>query len=347
MTVINMIDYNRNSNRYNHSRNIPSMIYLYCQEYLPMKKILVTVDLNSQQKNHFITNVNNATIDFINRKEVTEEILEKYDAVIGNINPRLLNKPIIKWLHLESAGADRFTKINSEIILTNSSGAYGEAIGEYLITAVFTLTKRFNQYIKTQINHNWNYLGKVRQIKDSVVTVVGLGNIGNTFSKKMHALGAKVYGVKRNIDHKPDYIEKLYTMDNMEEILKVSDIVVLILPSTPSTKNYFNYDKLKMINPDALLINVGRGDTVVTEDLIKLLEEGHFYGVCLDVVHPEPLPINSKLWQFDNVIITPHVSGNYSMDYTLKKVIDIAVVNINNFVNNQPLINVINKDEGY
>lgn len=312
-----------------------------------MKKILFTIDVNEAEKNEFSNISNEVQIDFKAKKEVTKDLLKEYDALIGNIPFNLLEDTILDWVHLESAGADRYIKLNPSTILTNSSGAYGEAIAEYILAAVFTLYKKFDKYIKVQQLHSWEKLGNVKQVKNSKVCIIGLGDIGKTFAQKIHALGAEVYGVKRNIEEKYEYIKQLYTIDTMDDILSKSDIVVLALPSTGSTKHLFNYKKLKAINKNAILINVGRGDAIVTQDLIKILEEGYFDGVCLDVCDPEPLPINSKLWQFSNVIITPHVSGNYSMEYTYLKVLEIAKINIKNYIDGKPLINVINKTEGY
>lgn len=312
-----------------------------------MKKILVTIKTSDEIKHKIINETDNVEIHFIDKNDLNKDIIKQYNAIIGNVNPELLENSNIEWLHLETAGIDKYTKIPDKIQLTNSKGAYSEAIAEYILGSILIMYKRFDQYIKNQKYHSWEYLGEIKQLKNSNICVIGLGDIGNTFALKAHLLGANVFGVKKTIYNKPEYIQKIYTTDNLEEILGKSDIVVLILPSTKDTRNLFDYKLLSKIKKDSLLINVGRGDTVVTEDLIKLLEEKHFGGVVLDVCNPEPLPINSKLWQFDNVLITPHISGNYSMEYSYNKVIDIAIENINNFSNSKQLINIVNKGEDY
>ena len=313
-----------------------------------MKKILVVIDLKDDEKQMFLDACKDVSITFCNRKDVSENMLNEYDGVVGNLTPKLLkNKTNIKWVHLESAGAEQYLDIDSNIVITNSTGAYGEAMAEYMIAYIFAIYKRVNEYINAQKNRSWEYLGQVSRVANSKVLAVGLGDIGCTFGKKMNALGAKVYGVKRTVGKNPQYIEDIYTFEKIDEILGEMDIVALSLPSTKETYKFFDYDRLKKLKKGAVLINVGRGITVDTDALIKVLNEGHLLGVYLDVVDPEPLPINSKLWQFDNVLITPHVSGNYSMQYTFERVIQIAIDNINKYSKGIDLDNIVDREKGY
>ncbi len=313
-----------------------------------MKKILVVIDLNDHEKQLFLDRCTNVSITFKNRKEVTEQIITEHDAIIGNLTPKLLiNANNIQWVHLESAGVEKYLDIYPNITITNSTGAYGEAMAEYMIGALFVLFKRIHEYIKAKNNRSWDYLGQVHRVANAKVLAVGLGDIGSTFAVKMNALGAKVYGVKKTIIDKPQYIEDLYTFDTIDEILGEMDVVALSLPATKETHHFFNYERLKKFKKGAVLINVGRGITIDTDALIKVLSEEHLLGAYLDVVDPEPLPKDSPLWQFENVLITPHVSGNYSMPYTLERVIGIAIDNINKYSKDEELENIIDREKGY
>lgn len=313
-----------------------------------MLNILVLIEVDESLKQKMIDECKGVNLVFCNRKEVTLEKLNEFDVLIGNLTMKLLKEPNnLKWIHFETAGVEQFLDIDENIILTNSTGAYGEAIAEYMIAAVFTLYKRFHEYIDNKIYRSWEYLGKVKRVYGSNVLVVGLGDIGYSFARKMKALGCNVSGVKRTISEKPDYIDNIYTFDNIDEVIGDFDIVALSLPHTKDTNKIFDYNRIKKMKKDAVFINVGRGKTVDTDGLIKALEEDHLLGVCLDVVDPEPLLVNSKLWQFDNVIITPHVSGNYSMDYTLERVVEIAIDNINRYSKGEELINIVDRKLGY
>ena len=183
-----------------------------------MKRVLVVIEMDENQQNKLKTDCKNVYIEYKNRKEVTLDYLETFDGVVGNLTPKLLNESKnVKWVHLESAGVERYLNIPEHILLTNSTGAYGEAISEYMIAGVFTVFKKFDKYIKAQSKHSWDYLGMVKQVANSKVLVVGLGDIGTAFARKMNALGCKVSGVKRSISNKPDFIEEIYTFENMAE----------------------------------------------------------------------------------------------------------------------------------
>ena len=118
--------------------------------------------------------------------------------------------------------------------------------------------------------------------------IVGLGDIGREFGWRMKALGCTVTGVKRTPGGCPDYVDRLVLMDQIEEELPNADIVALCLPSTPETRHFFDQRRLALTRRDCVLVNVGRGVTVETPALCALLDQGHFGGLVLDVVDPEP-----------------------------------------------------------
>lgn len=312
-----------------------------------MKKILFTIPIDSAKQEE-LKQIPQTELIFLSRKEVTSEVLEDIDGVIGNVSVELLNHaPKLKWLHLESAGADKYAKtLNPNILLTNSTGAYGPAIAEHMIGGVFYFYKKIDQYAKAQAEHLWNNLGTVDCVGEANVLVVGYGDIGQSFASRMKALGCTITGVKRTSSQAP-YCDELITMDQIDDALPKADIIALSLPSTPETYQIFNEKLLRCCKKEAVFINVGRGVTVDTDALMKVLDEGWFKGVMLDVVDPEPLPMNHPLWRYPNVLITPHVSGNYNMRATFDRVISMAKQNIQHFANNEPLINQVNRTTGY
>ncbi len=311
-----------------------------------MKNILFTIETTPKIQKQ-IVNQTKSNIIFKQKRDVTLNDLLNVDAIIGNIKPELVNLAPLKWMHLESAGADQYAKIlNPDIVLTNSTGAYGHAIAEHMIAAVYYFYKKLDIYSKAQQNHLWINQGEVDSVEGSTVVIVGYGDIGQSFGQRMKALGCKIIGVKRT-DTPAPYADKIVTMDKLEEVVKEADILALALPSTPDTYQCINKQVLTQCKKSALLINVGRGVTIHTDDLCEVLEQGYFKGVMLDVVDPEPLPINHKLWRFDNVLITPHVSGNYNLPQTYTKVINIAIDNINKFENDEQLINLVDRNTGY
>ena len=326
---------------------ITSFRLLYYRRPQNMHNILFTLPITDQQKADITAQCSNAHITFMPRKDVTLEVLKEHDAVIGNVSPELIGQCDIKWMHLESAGVERYLHLPDTITLTNSTGAYGQAIGEHILGCIFYFYKKLNLYVKQQPLHLWKNQGKVDSIAESVTVVVGLGDIGYSVAKQLKALGSTVYGVKRRINEPMEGIEKLYTFDDMDEILPQADIVILALPATAATYHVFDETRLRSLKKSCVLVNVGRGNAIDTMALMRVLDDRHFKGVALDVCEVEPLPLNHKLWNYENVLITPHVSGNYNMEYTYTQVVRIAVENLVHYVNDEPLDNIIDRSSGY
>lgn len=184
-----------------------------------------------------------AQIDFCERAELNEQRIAEAEVVIGNLPKRWLSEAkALRWLHLESAGAEQYAqeeKLAQDVLLTNSTGAYGPAIAEHMLAGVLSVYKKLNLYRENQKLRVWKNEGKVRSLKGSSVLIVGLGDIGREFGWRMKALGCTVTGVKRTPGACPDFVDRLVLMDQIEEELPKADIVALCLPSTPETRHFF------------------------------------------------------------------------------------------------------------
>lgn len=310
-----------------------------------MKKILYT--MNTDQKD-YVDQMTNHNVEFISSKDITIADVQDVSAIVGAVPLDIINNaPKLEWLHLQSSGANVYAnKINPNVTLTCSTGCFGVAIAEHLLASVLFFYKKFNRYYDNFLTHDWIDLGEIQSIEGKTTLILGLGDIGSEFAKRMQCLGSKVIGIKRDITKKPDYIDEVYTMDHLDELLQSADIIACCLPDTPSTTNVLNENMMKC-KKDALLLSVGRGTNVNTDALVKTIESGIFMGVQLDVTNPEPLPRNHILWTFDNVFITPHISGNTNLASTRKKLVDLSIRNINNYLNNQPLENIVDQKLGY
>lgn len=309
-------------------------------------KVLFVTPVSEEQKKRF-QNMD-AVIQFKDRREVTAEDLKDVDAVLGNLPLSLLKEaPVLKWVQLDSAGIGDLWQLPDHIQLTNASGAYGEAISEHMLAAVLAMMKNLYHYYDQQLEHDWTNLGSVNTITTSTVLSVGMGDIGSSFAQKMHALGAEVYGIRRHVHDKPDYLKELGTFADLDSFLPRADVVALSLPETDETRHLFNEERLRKMKRGALLINVGRGSAIETEGLIKVMKEGYFAGVHLDVSEWEPLPKNSALWQIPNVYITPHISGRFNAKVTYDKVIQIFYDNLVHYLSREPLEHVVDKKAGY
>lgn len=317
-----------------------------------MSKIIITIPMTEEDKKTIteITSLQTSDISYLQAENITQENLENCEIILGNISPKLLqNCKNLKWIHLNSAGVNSYIDIlsNNNIILTNSTGAYDLALAEYALALIFALKKKIPNYIKNQQECIWKDEGKVESIFNSKTLIVGLGNIGKELGKKLYVLGSRVSGVKKNLDNYPEFIEKIYSIEDLDEILSEFDIVVSILPETSETFNLFDIEKFKKMKKNSIFINIGRGTTVSSDDLYLALENNLISGAGIDVTHIEPLPKTHNLWKSKNLILTPHIAGGYHLDYTLNNIRKLAIENLKSFLLNKPLKNIITSKKGY
>lgn len=310
-----------------------------------MKAVCVTPITEEKRK---LFEKDGLEIIFTSKKEVTAEMLQDAEIILGNVSPDLINSSdTVRWVQLDSAGADSYKILKDEITLTNCSGAYGEAISEHMLGCVLAVEKNLYAYHDRQKERSWDNLGSVPVMRNLKILCVGMGDIGSAFALKMHMLGCRVYGVRRTVHDVPDYIEAMYTMDNMDKILSECDVVALSLPQTPETIGMFDYARLSRMKKNAMIINVGRGSAINSVDLVRIMKEGHLKAACLDVTEHEPLPKNNPLWTCPNVYITPHISGRFNAEVTYDKVVDIFTTNLDHYLNSQPLEHIVDKTIGY
>jgi phosphoglycerate dehydrogenase-like enzyme len=314
-------------------------------------RILVVIPLNEDEKERLQSKMPEAEYVYLPSAEITEELVKDSDIIIGNVPPQYIKgTKKLKWLQLNSAGTDGYCEkgvIPEGAYLTNATGAYGLAISEHMLGMLLEIKKKLNLYYINQKKHIWKDEGNVTSIEGSTALVVGLGDIGGDFARKMKALGSYTIGVKRTIGEKPEYIDELYTMEALDTLLPRADIVALSLPGTKDTYHLFNKDKFKLMRKDAIILNVGRGSAICTEDLCDALENGMIRGAGLDVTDPEPLPADHRLWDVPGVVITPHISGFFHLQETLSRIVNISIDNFEHFIKQEKLKNIVNFETGY
>ena len=313
-------------------------------------KILVTLPLNERQKERLEMNFRHLKFCYCLKKDVTEEVIRDAEVILGNVDPALLKyAEELKWLQLNNAGTEGFCDgaLPKDAVLTNATGAYGLAISEHMIGVLFELQKKLNLYARNQREHVWRSEGHVHVIQGSRVLVIGMGDIGTMFAQKMKALGCRTVGIKRREGRKPEGVDDLYTLERLERELPKADIVAMSLPGNQDTYHMMNAERLALMKENAVLINVGRGITVDTDALVKALQEKRIAGACLDVTDPEPLPAEHPLWDMENVILTPHISGGYALPETLEQILTICIENLECYMVQRPLRNLIDMKTGY
>lgn len=264
----------------------------------------------------------------------------------------ITNDKALKWLHCSFAGVDKVVDdaiyANADVIVTNSAGGYGVTISEHMIAVTLMMMRRMPEYTKLVAERGWKIIGDIDSILDSVITIVGMGDIGTNFARRVKAMGAKtVRGVRRTNKPSPDCYDEVYTTENLDEALKDADVVALCVPGTDATTHMIDARRLSIMKDGAYLVNVGRGWAIDQPALIKALETGKLKGAALDVTVPEPLPQDDPLWSAPNILITPHVSGNMSLEITRDLVVSMFCTNIEKYAKGETLNNLVDRKVGY
>ncbi len=310
-------------------------------------KVVITTPMPEQTKERFKT-IPDIDLQFTDRANPETDKIENAEVILGNIPVnRIPECKKLKWLQLDSAGANTIASLPQQFILTNASGAYGEAISEHMLACTLSSLKNLMEYHELQESHDWVNLGSVKTISQCKVLCIGTGNIGTEYAKRMHMLGAVVDGMHRTKDALPEVYSGNYTLHDIDEIIGNYDIVAMSLPETKDTIHVLKETELRNMKQGSILINVGRGSAIDEVALVKVAKEGHFKSVYLDVMEIEPLPKNNPLWKTKSIYVTPHISGRFNAQATFDHVIDIFYTNLNHYLNDEPLEHIVDRTLGY
>ena len=248
----------------------------------------------------------------------------------------------LQWYCCSFAGAD------PDCLLTNSAGAYGVTISEHLLMVTIMLMRRMPEYAQVVQRRGWSNQLRVRSIRGSHFTLLGTGDIGTTFARKLRALGAaSITGVNRSGRCPDEVYDRVVPISDLDTVLPDAHVLVMSLPSTPETVGILSRARLELLPRDAFVINVGRGSAIDQDALVEALNTERIAGAALDVMVPEPLPEDHPLWDAKNLVLTPHVAGNMSLGYTCDKTVDMFCEDLARYAAGEPLAHVVDRTRGY
>ena len=306
--------------------------------------VLVLLPVDDAQRERLEAAAPEASFTYAGQRAVTPEQVADAEVIVGNLAPaRLVEAPRLRFLQLHSAGYDNYVTapMAAGARVACASGAYGQAVSEHMLAMVLSQIKRLPSYHDDQHAHTWTDEGSVTTLRGSSVLVLGAGDIGTHFADLASALGARVTGVRRTPVEARAPFERMATMEDLPALLPEADVVVAFLPSTPETRGLADAEFFGAMKSGSYFANGGRGDLVVTEDLIEALESGHLAGASLDVTNPEPLPADHPLWETPGALVTPHVSGWFHLAVTLDNIVGIAAENLRRLQAGEELRNLV------
>ena len=327
-------------------------VKIVCARGSSMKKLLCVWELTNEQEK-LLKDVakNQYEIILSTQKTVTKEQAQSAEIIFGNINPDLIKgSPNLRWLQLNSAGADAYLVsgvLPHGINLTNATGAYGQSVAEHMFAMLFMLMKNLHLYRDNQNNSLWKDEGLVATLEGACVLVVGAGDIGKYFARICKSVGAYTIGVKRRFAEKESCFDELYTAEKLDALIPRADVVISILPGTKETDGIWNAMRFSRMKQSAFFINAGRGSAVNQDDLYDALTHHVIKAAGIDVTTPEPLPASSKLWSVKNLMITAHAAGTHHLPATFIRIFKIALENLARFMNGEQLANEVDFLTGY
>lgn len=316
-----------------------------------MKKVLVALDMEQRHREKLMAAGEGCEFVFTGMNEASEEQVQWADVIIGNVPAEYIKASAhLELLQLFSAGTDPYIVpdvLSEKTVLANATGAYGKAVSEHAFALTLMLQKKLHLYRDNQNLSRWKDEGPVTSVSDSTVVVVGLGDIGRHYARLVHNMGAHVIGVKRRAGDCPDCVDELCLNEDLDRAIARADIIASFLPGTGGTWHLYNADRFAIMKPNAIFINCGRGSAVDSEALYCALSCGKIAAAGVDVAETEPLPPDSKLWKLENLVITPHISGNFHLPDILERVVDIACTNLRANLGGGEYINAVDMKTGY
>lgn len=276
------------------------------------------------------------------------------DAVLGFCSADVLAAgPDIRWVQSFSAGVERCVSIPAlrerGILLTNMQRVAGPVMAEHVMAMMLAYARGLHFYIPERMATRWTRElpapGRMMTLEGKTVLVVGLGGIGVEVAKRAHALGMRVIATRASGREGPPFVSYVGLPDELAKLGAEADFVVNTVPLTPATTRMFDAKFFAAVKPGAFFVNVGRGQSVVQDELIGALRSGRLGGAGLDVTEPEPLPADSPLWQMPNVILTPHVSAQSDVDDNVRMA--VAVENLRRYVAGEKMLSVVDVAKGY
>ena len=282
--------------------------------------------------------------DNFNSSMLNSDILLTYDFPTKNLKEIA---PNLKWIHCTAAGVEHMFPFNwayDGLKITNSSGVHAKKAGEFGLMSVLMLQNHIPKIVTNQKNKDFiSTFGN--PIAGKNIVLIGTGSLGSSMAKLVAPLGANIIGVNKK-GKSVEGCSKIITIDKLDSVLPIADILYLALPETPETKNLIDKRRLDLLKSTCGIVNIGRQSALDYEVLCDKLENNDLAGAILDVFNPEPIDKNSRLWNTKNLIITPHVSSDDNGNY-VKLTLELFVKNLKLFIKKKELTNQIDKELGY
>ncbi len=280
------------------------------------------------------------------------KVLPTAAALVGGeplTKAQLAKAEALRWVQVTSAGVEEWLTpelAKHPLTLTNFSGVAAPNIADHVIAMLYAFARGLPELFARQQRKEWAAEAPPTfEPTDQTMAIVGLGDIGAEVAKRASGIGMTVVAMQRHPKRPPAGVDETVATDELPDLLREADHVVLSLPLTNDTEGYFGAKQFRLMQKSAYFYNVGRGPVVDQDALIKALRDGAIAGAGLDVTDPEPLPKNSPLWTLPNVIVTGHNAAATPLLW--ERGIVLLTENIKRFLQGKSLKNEVDTKAGY
>jgi glyoxylate/hydroxypyruvate reductase A len=303
-------------------------------------KIYCAIKLDNREKEYFIQNIGDKTVFF--QQDIAEEQIESFlqsEVCFGNVPRAWVEQSVnLKWLQLESVGYDPFLDLtNQNVKISNLKGFFSIPVAESSVSGILALMRGMNELALLKEKKEW--LGAIlrpslRMLEGSNVLILGAGAIGYQMKKLLSAFNCEVLFYDK---FNP---QAHYSLpEELTKAIPEADVIIGCLPESPETIHLLNEERLRLMKPTAILVNVGRGSLIDEVALAQKLINGSIAGAVLDVTPKEPLSADHPLWNCPNTILSQHTGGGYEEEVLDK--VKVFLKNLQPYINNEPLNNLI------
>ena len=266
--------------------------------------------------------------------------------------PTFLAAPHLKWFHFVGIGFDTILTAIPEfaargVVMTNARGTHVIPMAEYAIGMMIALAHRLRESFDDQRARRWDtakYRGHILELAGSTLGILACGDLGRAVAARAAALGMRVLAVDLAPQPAPG-VEQVWGMERLDEMLSLSDWLVITAPRTAATANLIGTRALALLRPGAHLVVISRGGIVDEAALLASLDAGHLAGAAIDATAAEPPAPDSGLWDHPQVYLTPHVSAESQQ--LIERRGDIFHDNLGRYLAGRPLVNVCDLARGY
>lgn len=315
--------------------------------------IVSTLDLPEEYREMLKKECSQYDVEHINRlSELPEEKLEKVEILLtyGNHMPEeiVCKMKSLRWIHSGQAGIDEMPKdllADMNVVVTNSRGINSITIAEYVMCMILNIERNTYRFYEAAKRCEWDMETHLDEVAEKTITILGLGKVGMEIAKRAKAFDMKVVGVNL-VKVDTTYVDEQYPPEELEKIVENTDYLVICMPLTKDTHYMINENIISQMKETAVLMNVGRGPIVKTEDLVDALKHNKIRAAVLDVFEEEPLKEESLLWNIDRLMITPHIAGDRQKSY-MPRMMRILCKNLNLYPEFEEMENPVNLRMGF